>query len=118
MEVVEIGCPAVHETFADRDLTLPNDKFDPVSSAASASSVIRREMRCGHGGSSPDSKRATLVLQRQRMGWRESAWFEPQASTLEPSATMENFLLLFVLHGELSLHSNGNGSHRLHEDES
>ncbi len=28
-EVLEIGCPAIHETFADHELTLPNDKFSP-----------------------------------------------------------------------------------------
>lgn len=28
-EVLEIGCPAVHETFADHALNLPNDKFSP-----------------------------------------------------------------------------------------
>ncbi len=28
-EVLEIGCPAIHETFADHQLKLPNDKFNP-----------------------------------------------------------------------------------------
>ena len=28
-EVLEIGCPAIHETFADHELNLPNDKFSP-----------------------------------------------------------------------------------------
>ena len=28
-EVVEIGCPALHPTFADHDMTLPNGKLDP-----------------------------------------------------------------------------------------
>ncbi|CAN5230614.1 hypothetical protein BH10ACI1_BH10ACI1_25150 [soil metagenome] len=28
-EVLEIGCPSLHETFADHDLQLPNDKFAP-----------------------------------------------------------------------------------------
>ena len=28
-EVLEIGCPAIHETFADHKLTLPNNKFSP-----------------------------------------------------------------------------------------
>lgn len=28
-EVLEIGCPAVHETFADHALNLPTDKFSP-----------------------------------------------------------------------------------------
>jgi quercetin dioxygenase-like cupin family protein len=29
LEVVEISCPALHETFADHDLSLPNRKVDP-----------------------------------------------------------------------------------------
>ena len=29
LEVVEITCPALHETFADHDLALPNDRIDP-----------------------------------------------------------------------------------------
>jgi quercetin dioxygenase-like cupin family protein len=28
-EVLEIGCPAIHETFADHELTLPNENFAP-----------------------------------------------------------------------------------------
>jgi quercetin dioxygenase-like cupin family protein len=29
LEVVEIGCPALHETFAEHDMTLPNGRGDP-----------------------------------------------------------------------------------------
>ena len=29
LEVIEIGCPAEHLTFADKTLTLPNDNFNP-----------------------------------------------------------------------------------------
>ncbi|HKC01876.1 MAG TPA: hypothetical protein VKC17_01060 [Sphingomicrobium sp.] len=29
LEVVEITCPALHETFAEHDLALPNDRVDP-----------------------------------------------------------------------------------------
>lgn len=29
LEVIELGCPAVHETFADHDLTLPNGEARP-----------------------------------------------------------------------------------------
>ncbi len=31
-EVLEIGCPAIHETFADYNLSLPNDNFAPEKS--------------------------------------------------------------------------------------
>lgn len=34
LEVIEIGCPALHETIADHDLALPNDRFDPQRSFA------------------------------------------------------------------------------------
>lgn len=30
LEVVEIGCPALHETLADHDLALPTDRLDPT----------------------------------------------------------------------------------------
>lgn len=30
LEVVEISCPALHETFADHEMTLPNDAPDPA----------------------------------------------------------------------------------------
>lgn len=30
LEVVEISCPAAHETFADHDMTLPNGEADPA----------------------------------------------------------------------------------------
>jgi quercetin dioxygenase-like cupin family protein len=29
LEVVEISCPALHETLADHEMTLPNDRVDP-----------------------------------------------------------------------------------------
>jgi quercetin dioxygenase-like cupin family protein len=29
LEVVEIGCPALHETLADHDISLPNGRIDP-----------------------------------------------------------------------------------------
>jgi mannose-6-phosphate isomerase-like protein (cupin superfamily) len=29
LEVLEIGCPAIHETFADHKIELPNDNFSP-----------------------------------------------------------------------------------------
>jgi quercetin dioxygenase-like cupin family protein len=29
LEVVELGCPAEHETLADHDMALPTDRFDP-----------------------------------------------------------------------------------------
>jgi quercetin dioxygenase-like cupin family protein len=32
LEVVEITCPALHETFADHEMTLPNGDSDPASS--------------------------------------------------------------------------------------
>ncbi len=32
LEVIEIGCPALHETFADHEMVLPNDKVDPQRS--------------------------------------------------------------------------------------
>ncbi len=77
LEVIEIGCPAVHETYADHAMTLPTPVSRPdrrfgvqLSGRASVLPVIWRPRRSGRPGGSMDSRRAIRALRLQPAGWQ------------------------------------------------
>ena len=120
LEVIEIGCPAIHETWADHELPLPNSKVSPdrsfggqrfirhvAASTAWASWKSRgfeaRDTGIGAATSGLASVRVVRVNREQASGAIEHAG---------------EFLFLFVLRGELGLRSEQHGSHTLREDDS
>ena len=76
LEVIEIGCPALHETLADHELELPNGaSIRAATSAASASCVTSRRTRPGrrvNGGEAQETasraRRAGLAEVADRYG--------------------------------------------------
>src|SRR3954469_9297261 len=119
LEVIEIGCPAVHETWADHGLTLPNQNVDPERAfsgqrfmrhvAASAAWVPWKipgfEARDTGIGPATNDLASVRVLRANKHA----------LGTIEHSG---EFLFYFVLRGELGLQSVAFGSHQLHGDES
>jgi mannose-6-phosphate isomerase-like protein (cupin superfamily) len=120
LEVIEIGCPAVHETWADHDLPLPNSKLNPkrvwsgqrfvrhiAASAAWVPSRIAgfeaRDTGISAATNGLASVRALRTLEKQAAGTIEHAG---------------EFLFYFVLLGELGLRGEQLGSHQLSENES
>ena len=70
LEVIEIGCPARHDTLADHDLPLPTAAFRPDrDSAASASSAIRPTVRRGSRGGSTVSSTGTSASPPPPTAW-------------------------------------------------
>jgi quercetin dioxygenase-like cupin family protein len=120
LEVVEIGCPAVHETFADHALSLPNRKTSPgrrwsdqafvrsvaASTAWKPSSIAGFESR--DTGIAAATKGLAGVFVLRPNGGQTTAAIQHAGE----------FLVLFVLRGELALSSKQHGTHTLAENES
>src|SRR4051812_17104235 len=119
LEVIEIGCPAVHETWADHEMPLPNGKVDSSREwsgqrfarhvAATAewkpSQIPGFEARDTGIGHATDGLASVRILRA----------FEQASGVIEHSG---EFLFFFVLSGELELQSEQFGAHQLWENES
>jgi mannose-6-phosphate isomerase-like protein (cupin superfamily) len=119
LEVIEIGCPALHETFAEHDLCLPNDKFTP-DRLFSGQRFARHVS--GESGWSPwriaafeTCDTGIAAATNGLAGVRKVRSLGEHGGTVSHHGEL---LFWFVLRGQLSLHSDEFGSHRLREDES
>lgn len=120
LEVIEIGCPAIHETLADHNLPLPNNRIAPDRNFGgqrfvrhvAASADWRPSKTAGLEAHDTGIATATNGLASVRVLRVK----EKQAgSVLEHKG---EFLFFFVLRGELGLGSEQHGSHTLREDDS
>jgi quercetin dioxygenase-like cupin family protein len=119
LEVIEIGCPAVHETWADHNLPLPNDKVNPardwsgqrfarhVSATAKwkPSHITGFEARDTGIGDATHGLATVRILRAAKQA----------SGSIEHSG---EFLFFFVLSGELEVQSEQLGAHQLRENES
>jgi mannose-6-phosphate isomerase-like protein (cupin superfamily) len=120
LEVIEIGCPALHETFADHAMTLPTPHLLPERDfggqrfvrhvAAEATWLPWRApgfaMRdTGIGDATDGLAGARVVRSRDR----SSATF---------GAHCGEFLFFFVLAGDVTLDVQGHGKHKLEANDS
>ena len=103
MEVIELGCPALHETFADPDLSLPNATMNAARVFGGQRFVFHR------ADGAPWE--AAEGFERRRFGLREATAGLAEASVLRPhgmaSATSSHdreFQFYFVLDGAVTLH--------------
>jgi mannose-6-phosphate isomerase-like protein (cupin superfamily) len=117
LEVIEIGCPALHETFADHAMTLPTPHLLPerdfggqrfVRHVASEAMwlpwrVPGFEMRDTGIAAATDGLAGARVV-RPRDGGAAKAMFQPHRG---------EFLFLFALAGEAGIGSRELGLHRL-----
>ena len=115
LEVVEIGCPALHETFADHAMTLPTPHLLPERYfsgqrfvrhvAAGAQWLPWRakgfEMRDTGIAAATDGLAGARVVRARD---RSSATFDGHGG---------EFLFFFVLGGDVTLEVQGHGQHRL-----
>ena len=119
LEVVEIACPAVHETFADHDLPLPNDRFD-TDRLFNGQRFVRHAPK----DATWSPWRVTGFEERDTgiaAATNGLAGVSVVRSSGEHSGSITHsgeFLFLFVLSDELGLHSDEFGSHQLQQDES
>jgi quercetin dioxygenase-like cupin family protein len=122
LEVIEIGCPALHETFADHAMTLPTPHLLPERDfggqrfvrhvAAEAAWLPGRapgfEMRDTGIGDATDGLAGVRAV-RPHGGSAAKAMFQPHRG---------EFLFLFVLAGEAGIGSRELGRHRLSANDS
>jgi len=118
LEVIEIACPAVHETFADHDLLLPNPKIDP-DRLFNGQRFVHHTVtdarwcpwRIGFEARDTGIAAATNGLAGVRVIRTSSQHCEAMSHDGE-------FLFLFVLCGEVSVGNQELGFHQLHENDS
>ncbi len=122
LEVIEIGCPAVHETFADHGLPLPTPTLLPERLFAgqrfvrhvAAEAEYHPWIAAGFAMRDTGIAAATSGLAGVRV---IEATVRPDTAGIaaaSPRVTHAGeFLFYFILNGELSLHSDALGDHRL-----
>jgi len=122
LEVIELGCPAVHETHADHQLALPTARVSPERDFSGqrfvrhiAADAAWQPWRWpGFSARDTGIAAATAGLASARVV-RAQASMPSAAETSDHHAG--ELLFLFVLRGTLTLHSAALGTHTLHADD-
>lgn len=127
LEVIEIGCPAVHETFADHDLQLPTPRLFPERVFAgqrfvrhiAADAEYHPWTSTGFEARDTGIAAATEGLAGVRVV-RSAVQSIPADTTKTNSHNTHRgeFLFFFLLNGELALLSDALGNHRLRPGDS
>ncbi|MEO8459879.1 MAG: hypothetical protein ABI451_05065 [Dokdonella sp.] len=122
-EVIEIGCPAVHETVADHDLSLPTTRIDPdrlfggqrfvrhVAAKAIWSSWLGENFETRDTGIA-DATFGLADVRVVRLRAQAERSIEADSATLRSHDG--ELLFLFVLNGTLDLVGDAIGRHELH----
>jgi mannose-6-phosphate isomerase-like protein (cupin superfamily) len=113
-EVVEIGCPAVHETFAEHAFDLPNDKFD-------AERIFGGQRFIHHISDGADWKKSQVEGFEERDtqiseatgGFADVRVLRSHADAIFSVRHTGEFLFFFVLNGGLTLSGGGEKAYRL-----
>ena len=119
LEVIEIGCPATHETFADHDMGLPNSNLDPNRIFGGQRFVrhIAKDANWSPWKISGFEAQNTSIA----AATKGIAGVRVIRSSGNHSGTMSHegeLFFLFVLKGELGLRNQDLGSHPMRENES
>lgn len=113
-EVLEIGCPAIHETFADHELPLPNDMFAPER-------VFGNQRFVHHIAEKAVWKRAefdgfetrdTRIFEATN-GLADVRIFRADTDAKFVVKHSDEFLFFFILKGNLRLSDNEDGIYQL-----
>lgn len=127
LEVIEIACPAVHETYADHELQLPTPQSLPQRLYGGQRFVVHRASDARwvpwilDGFESRDTGIAAATDGLAAVRVVRSIVNFALANTASIGSAIQHtgeFLFLFVLHGELTLDSLENGDYRLQEGDS
>lgn len=119
LEVVELGCPALHETFADHHLPLPNSNLNP-GRVFSGQRFVRHIAKDGKWKAwkiaSFEARDTGIADATNRLaGVRVIRSSGNHSGTIRHEGEL---LFLFVLNGELGLRNHARSSHQLRENES
>ncbi len=115
LEVIEIGCPANHETFADHDMTLPTPTVEPQRGFEGqrfvrhqAAGATRQSWRL----EGFDCRDTGIAVATDGLAGVRVARLRGTHAPRTCSHDVE-LLFLFVLEGALTLHCEGRGASRL-----
>jgi quercetin dioxygenase-like cupin family protein len=121
LQVVEITCPAHHETFADAEMTLPTDIIAPGRDYGGQRYVLHRAADAGWTTTADG-------FERRRFGFTEATNGLAEASVLRaagksPDSAVQRthngeFLFLFVLDGGVILRRDGHADEPLRPGDS
>jgi mannose-6-phosphate isomerase-like protein (cupin superfamily) len=120
LEVIEIGCPALHETFADHAMTLPTPHLLPERAFGGQRFVrhVAAEARWLPWRAEGFEMRDTgIAAATGGLAGARAVRTTGSAETRLPAHGGE-FLFLFVLGGDVSLDVSGHGRHRLKANDS
>ena len=115
LEVIEVGCPALHETFADPDTELPTGRVDPNRDFGGQRYAFHQAAEAAWA---PDSD----GFGRRRFGFTEATNGLAEASVLRPVVGVTptgtrshggELLFTFVLDGAVTLRRPGAADERL-----
>ncbi len=115
LEVIEVTCPAEHETLADHDLALPTERLAPTRAFAGQQFVHHRAATAVWQPAMPGFEVRDLGIGRASAGVAGARVLRRLATapTAQPRAHDGEFAFFCVLRGSLTLHAEGNGTHRL-----
>ncbi len=118
-EVIEIGCPAVHETFADHELELPTSEFVPER-LFGGQRFVRHIAEESVWTKIPTRG---LEMRDTGIGKATNGLAEVRVIKATDTATISakhigEFLFIFVLKGELEINSDKLGNHQLKSGDS
>lgn len=119
LEVIEIGCPAMHETFADHDMQLPNKDLNPDRLFSGQRFVhhVAKDARWSPSKISGFEAQNTGIA----AATKGLAGVQVVRTSGNHSGTIAHngeLFFFFVLKGELGLRNRDLGSHQMRENES
>ncbi|MEY4680232.1 MAG: hypothetical protein RLZZ276_1881 [Pseudomonadota bacterium] len=120
LEVVEIGCPAEHETLGDLDMALPNARIDRAR-LFDGQRFVRHEAGKAAWASwrLPGFEARDIGIAAATSGLADMRVVRPLAPGAAARWThAQDFQLVFVLSGTLRLDVDGHGTHGLGPDDS
>ncbi len=115
LEVIEVGCPAVHETWADHELQLPTSKVARERLFGGQRFVRHRASEASWAPSGLEGFEARETgIAAATNGLAAARVLRSHAALTLPAKThVGELLFLFILQGKLNIDSRAQGSHQL-----
>jgi quercetin dioxygenase-like cupin family protein len=109
LEVIEIGCPALHETWADPEMTLPTGTVDPTRDFDGQRFVLHHAAHSTWTAGEDGWERRRVGFTEATCGLAEATVLRASAghSSTPPRSHVGEFLFIFVLDGTVTLHCDG-----------
>lgn len=120
LKVVEVGCPAIHETWADPDTSLPTGNHVPEREFTGQRFVLHRAAGAQWHPTRQGFEQRTFGIGPATQGLAEAAVLRPRhdgaGDAADGWAHHGEFFFTVVLDGEVTLESEGQPDHLLGEE--